>query len=327
MKRRTLQIFALLIFCVQLKALSQIVLTNATNGYLPGYKVWLYYNWSVNTGYYPVSPGYTSSLTHTWDLHDMTTLLGQRLDYNHCPVNASQIITPNGDCVLNTDDYIVRTMHYPFMYNVPDTLMKFPMAQGDHFNTTYYTTNPISTSAKFRTVYGTDSVAADLAGKLILPHATFDEVLRIRTVSNFTDSSHSTADTVFRTRTIKYAWYSPMHRQYLLVLDTSYLYRKWGFDITNQVSVYSGYTLPFPMAVADPAKPHNLLVSPNPAGDVLTVSCAEGLNSVIICNLTGHNLLSQSFTSRQADLDIAHLPAGVYFIKVNGSEVRRFVKQ
>jgi len=317
-----------LFFCLQLNVgYSQVILRNATNGYIAGYQVWLYYNWSVNSGYYPVSADYTNKLGKIWDLHDMTILLGNRLDYSYCALDPAQILIPNGDCVLNTDNHIVRTMHYPFIYNVPDTLMKFPTSFGDRFNTSYYATNPIITPLRFRTVYGSDSVYADAVGKLILPHGTYDEVLRIRTVSHFTDTSHSTSDTVFRTKTIKYAWYSPMHRQYLLVLDTSYLYRKTGFNITNQINVHSGYTLPFPMATEDPLNSRYLKISPNPAGDLLLVSYAEKINSIIIYDLLGQCLLSQVLNSERADVNIAHLPAGVYVIKINGSDIKRFIKQ
>ena len=72
-----------------------------------------------------------------------------------------------------------------------------------------------------------------------------------------------------------------------------------------------------------------LAVYPNPALNTLTVSFAGAINSIAISNIWGQAMYNQvcQTSPRQQDVDITALPPGIYFIKVNGTQVRKFVKQ
>ena len=69
-------------------------------------------------------------------------------------------------------------------------------------------------------------------------------------------------------------------------------------------------------------------IYPNPASTQLNISFSETITSVIITNLLGQTVYSlQSAVGSFASVDVAALPSGVYFVKINGTEVRKFVRE
>ena len=86
--------------------------------------------------------------------------------------------------------------------------------------------------------------------------------------------------------------------------------------------------------VADPAGVNNTMLAnntiilfPDPATTLLTISATDKINSIIVTNLFGQTVYSHSYAAEKVQIDVAPLPSGTYFVKVNGSEIRRFVKQ
>jgi hypothetical protein len=41
----------------------------------------------------------------------------------------------------------------------------------------------------------------------------------------------------------------------------------------------------------------------------------------------GQTIYTHYYTSPQVQIEVSTLPSGLYFVKINGSEVRRFVKE
>lgn len=70
-----------------------------------------------------------------------------------------------------------------------------------------------------------------------------------------------------------------------------------------------------------------LSIYPNPANDVLHVNAPGKVSSIAILNLTGQTVFSNEYDNEQVEVNIGQLPTGVYFIKVNGTEIRKFVKR
>jgi hypothetical protein len=66
---------------------------------------------------------------------------------------------------------------------------------------------------------------------------------------------------------------------------------------------------------------------PNPASDLLTITGREKISRVVILNLAGQTLISNTYNAAQADVNIAALPKGLYFVRVNGIEISKFVKE
>jgi len=303
------------------------VLTNSSNGYITGYSPWLYYNWSSNAGYYPVTADYTHASDSTWDFHDMTTLISERLDYATCSYDATRVLTPSDGCVINAAGYIVQPDNYTFTFNVPDTFLKFPLHAGDHFGGSYHATAPITSGSSYRTVYGSRTTTVDMHGRLILPHGSYSDVLLLKIVDDYTDSLHNSIDTVYKRHDVRYKWYSPTQREYLLTVDSNRSMNGFFGESSYNTRVMSGFVLPWPMAVKDPSGFDDVRIYPNPATASLNISAPDKITSITISNVLGQAVYTHQYNSPQVQVNVADLPTGVYFIRVNDSVVRRFVKE
>jgi sugar lactone lactonase YvrE len=71
----------------------------------------------------------------------------------------------------------------------------------------------------------------------------------------------------------------------------------------------------------------DLCIFPNPATTSLTIVSTDNILQVVITNLLGQTLYTNAYHTTHATVDISVLPGGVYFIKVNNTEVRKFVKE
>jgi len=72
---------------------------------------------------------------------------------------------------------------------------------------------------------------------------------------------------------------------------------------------------------------NTISIYPNPATQNVTITASAKINDVIITNLFGQTVHAQKNNSQQVDIDVAALPAGVYFMKINDGEVRKLVKE
>ena len=70
-----------------------------------------------------------------------------------------------------------------------------------------------------------------------------------------------------------------------------------------------------------------ITIFPNPASSSLTVASTQNISVVAIINILGKIVYSGSYNTNAVLIDVSMLPTGVYFVKVNGSEIRKFVKQ
>jgi len=71
---------------------------------------------------------------------------------------------------------------------------------------------------------------------------------------------------------------------------------------------------------------HDYEVYPNPATTILIITATTPITSVAISNLLGQPLFTHEYNTTHVQIDVADLPGGMYLMKVNDTEVRRFVK-
>ena len=69
------------------------------------------------------------------------------------------------------------------------------------------------------------------------------------------------------------------------------------------------------------------MIYPNPATTSLTITSSDKIASVTIINLIGQTVYDKAYHDKKVQVDVADLPAGMYLIRINGTEVRKFVKQ
>jgi len=65
---------------------------------------------------------------------------------------------------------------------------------------------------------------------------------------------------------------------------------------------------------------------------VLNIRCANiSVDNVAVSDITGRSVYNAAIAGKdnasKAKIDISTLPQGLYFVKVNGREVRKFVKE
>jgi hypothetical protein len=68
-------------------------------------------------------------------------------------------------------------------------------------------------------------------------------------------------------------------------------------------------------------------VFPNPATDKITIIAADKIRSVTISNLLGQNMSNTEHNSSKVQVSVSGLPAGIYFMKINGTDSKRFIKE
>ena len=96
---------------------------------------------------------------------------------------------------------------------------------------------------------------------------------------------------------------------------------------SNEVWEYTPDSLLAVHNVANPVLKIN--VFPNPATTMLTIQSTNApITDIGITNVLGQEVSRQAIVgSLQVGVDVSTFPAGVYFVKVNGSVVRKFVKE
>ena len=89
-------------------------------------------------------------------------------------------------------------------------------------------------------------------------------------------------------------------------------------------SVSCGYPLGTP-AVSTGSD--QLQVFPNPASTELNIVSSEKIKQITLTDILGAVVYDRQCYTEKIQLDIAFLPTGVYFLKINNMQVRKFVKQ
>jgi hypothetical protein len=82
-----------------------------------------------------------------------------------------------------------------------------------------------------------------------------------------------------------------------------------------------------PNAVKNIELTESISIYPNPATTQLTIFAGENITGISINNLLGQTVYKSRYNSLQVQVDVSNLPTGVYFVKINGLDVRKFVKQ
>ena len=95
-----------------------------------------------------------------------------------------------------------------------------------------------------------------------------------------------------------------------------------GMDNATSCTYYSNLNVT-PMSLNS----SGVIIFPNPTTNELTISASDKIANITISNLLGQTTFTQNYNSTQVQVDVSNLPTGIYFIKVNGTEVRKFVKQ
>jgi len=67
-----------------------------------------------------------------------------------------------------------------------------------------------------------------------------------------------------------------------------------------------------------------ILIYPNPAGDIINIKYNKPIFKIELLNLKGENITNIKNTN---SIDISKLTAGIYYIKINNTQFRKFIKK
>lgn len=74
-------------------------------------------------------------------------------------------------------------------------------------------------------------------------------------------------------------------------------------------------------------EPGTISVAPNPVHNTLCINAGGTINHVMITNMLGQEVYSGKCSTTSLIVDVSGLPGGMYLVKINGSLIRRFVKE
>jgi hypothetical protein len=81
------------------------------------------------------------------------------------------------------------------------------------------------------------------------------------------------------------------------------------------------------VSVATVAVQNQLSYYPNPVATKLNVSAPYRVLEVTITNLIGQTVFADHYNNEKVQVDVSGLPAGMYLMRINDTEVRRFMKE
>ena len=94
--------------------------------------------------------------------------------------------------------------------------------------------------------------------------------------------------------------------------------------VTYDTSCHSGGDALSNAVISNEAK---LNIYPNPSTSSLTISSPNKIAQITITNLLGQVTYTHEYNTEKVQIDVADLPKGMYLLRINGSEVRKFVKR
>ena len=75
------------------------------------------------------------------------------------------------------------------------------------------------------------------------------------------------------------------------------------------------------------ASSNRIQIYPNPVTNALIIVSDNAISQITISNLLGQIIYSNQYYSEKTQVDVSGQPKGVYLVRINGTEVSKFVKQ
>lgn len=233
------------------------------------------------------------------------TIVGQSVDTNN--VNFYQIAYPNS----------YKIAGFPTTYNTAWT-------------DNYVRHIPLVTTPflmELRT-YGTLDVTADGYGTLILPSGTYNNVLRVKTIHNATDSFVYTPPTIpaslnGTSSNTSYDWYGTDMKSSLLTIqfssntqmstttyDKSVMVGNVTTGIQDQVNLVFG----------------NMVLYPNPAKGAFSIKTDKSTSDITVSLVDLQGRTVRAYGAMQNRFDVSDVTPGFYLVKVNKAGAEMTIK-
>lgn len=205
------------------------------------------------------------------------------------------------------------------------TFISYPAAYG--YNEQDQAQGLISAGTNTGYLRGTITNTADAAGTLVIGTQTFNNVLRIKSIQNFTiylDASFIIS--VGSVTNTSYMYFDSTHK-FPLLTSTSGNISVPSLGINQNLNESSALDAVF-LSVKDVSAKEQFTVYPNPVQDVLFVK-GEQFETARIYSTDGKLIKSADLRSGKAD--VSEIPSGMYFIELKGkdrnAETAKFIKK
>jgi sugar lactone lactonase YvrE len=98
----------------------------------------------------------------------------------------------------------------------------------------------------------------------------------------------------------------------------------FGNNVIRKINPYiSAITAVSPVS----ATIQKIALYPNPTQNTLTVSSTGIITNITITNIIGKIVYAHDSHSKNVEVDAVAFPPGIYFVRINGSDTRKFVKE
>ncbi|MFC7348716.1 T9SS type A sorting domain-containing protein [Chryseobacterium zhengzhouense] len=194
------------------------------------------------------------------------------------------------------------------------TFISYPAAFGYSENDTAAGT--FTATAGSGNFSGTITISADASGTLLIGAKTYPNVLRIKSVQNFTLTVFGfPVGTVANT---SYAYYDSLHKSPLLSTTNAVITVQGNPQTTNMAQALNEAFL----AASDLKLKEKLSIYPNPAQNFIQIKGEIEKDAKI--NIYGiDGKLIKTTDSKSGKIEISELASAVYFIEVSGSKTSK----
>lgn len=87
------------------------------------------------------------------------------------------------------------------------------------------------------------------------------------------------------------------------------------------------FSLPSIVSKVEQTQKITTTISPNPVSNLLNITASGIVTHLTIANTVGQQVFSGKYNKEDVTIDVSALPSGMYFIRINDGETKRFLKE
>ena len=212
-----------------------------------------------------------------------------------------------------------------WIYSDPEIMITYPFSFGSNLVDNLYATSFYQGINHYR--IGTRTTVADGYGTLIMPSGTYNNLLRLKVIQSYSDSSSTNVVHVYG---VTYSWYDGVNKTPALTISTLSNTVGGTTSTVKMVNVSSAVS-----GVADTKiQQETIVICPNPVTEKLSVvlpgnwSINESILSIY--STCGLLMKQQPISDKSFKLDISTFSSGIYIVKITGNKnslVTMFIKE
>jgi len=248
--------------------------------------------------------------------------LANSTDFASFPnANLVEVFTNQGENYYNNSSTsLTLEGHYidglaRIVYNDKREYLMFPLTYNTVYNETFDGVLEVFSNGALINRGGTIVMSGDGYGDLILPYTTAHNVLRVKSIVDYSDVYNGV--TIANYIDTIYSWYNAVNNTFIATYSVS------STDGTNTGHFWtylnqSDYVTSIDEEIAEIIQP--LEIFPNPASNMITLTNVNGIETVNILNLKGQVIKTINGISENQRVYLDDFPHGVYFIQYTTNE-------